>query len=607
MPEELSNELPPMRDVAIDLVPRASLPNLPYYRMNPKESVILQKMVEELLQKGLIHVSMSPCAVPALLTLKKDGSWRMLSGARIFTKIDLRSGYHQIRIRPGDEWKTTFKTKEGLYEWLVMPFGLSNAPSIFMRLMNQSLKPFIDKFVVVYFDDILIYSTDETVHLDHLRQVLVWGRRFIRNFSTIVSSLTNCLKKGKFQWGSDQDKSFAIIKEKIYTAPVLALPNFDKLFMVECDACGVGIGVVLSQEGRPVAYFSEKLSDACKKWSTYDQEFYAVFRALKHWEHYLIQDQFVLYTNHQALKYINSENDLSKMHAHWVAYLQQFPFTLKHKPGHQIQVADALSRCATLLVTLTHEVTGFEVFRDLYANDEDFGNTWSKLPFDDYSMHDGYLFKGNRLCIPRCSLREKFIHDLHGGGLSGHLVPESIWEDLSMDFVLGLPRTQRGVDSIFVVVDSLTHLQTDGQTEVVNRTLSNLIRCICGDQPKQWDYALPQAEFAINSAIHSSIGWSPFSVVLANDSQAIHEEARQRLEETNQKFKEVADKHQRVNITYKINDNAYVMDLPKDMNIISTFNVADLSRYHASDVPLYPDNSGASSFQVEGTEVGHKS
>ena len=131
---------------------------------------------------------------------------------------------------------------------------------------------------------------------------------------------------------------------KVKHSPSFGIAQLQKVFQVECDASVVGIGVVLSQDNILIAFFSEKVCEARSKWSAYELDFFAVVRTLKHWEHYLIQKEFVLYTGHQALKHINSQVSINKMHARWVAYIQRFHFTLKHKSGLTNKVADALSR-----------------------------------------------------------------------------------------------------------------------------------------------------------------------------------------------------------------------------------------------------------------------
>jgi hypothetical protein len=332
--------LPPRRDVdhRIELEPGSRPTCRAPYRMAPEELAEVKKQVEELLAQGSIRPSSSPYGAPVLLVRKKDGSMRMcidyralnsisiknryprpriddlldqLSGATVFSKLDLRSGYHQVRIAEGDEHKTAFRTRYGQYEWLVMPFGLTNAPPTFSRLMMDVLRDYLDKFVLVYLDDILVYSRNPVEHQQHLRLVLEqlrrhklyaklskcefgqqsmeflghqvsstgvrpldlklaavrdwpapksasdvrsflglanYYRRFVRQFATVAAPLTDLLKtKEPFDWGKAQQQSFDQLKQRLTQAPTLTSPAATGVYIVHTDASDFGVGATLEQ------------------------------------------------------------------------------------------------------------------------------------------------------------------------------------------------------------------------------------------------------------------------------------------------------------------------------------------------------------------------
>src|SRR3954462_2691510 len=317
-PEELPLELPPERHLThrIELEPGSPPPWRPLYRASPMELEAMRKELDKLLANGAIQPSRSPYGAPVVFIKKKDGELRMcidyralnkitvknkypipriddlmdqIHGAQIFSKIDLRSGYNQIRIHPDDIEKTAFRTRYGHYEFRVMPFGLTNSPATFMTVMQDVFRPFLDKFVVIYIDDLLVFSKDRKEHESHLRQVFevlrqnkLYGKiekctffqeaveylghiispkgiatdpakveaiqswptpknlkevqsflglcnyyhRFVPSYSRIATPLTALTHKdAPFQWNDQTQRAFQELKERMSVAPVLAIPS----------------------------------------------------------------------------------------------------------------------------------------------------------------------------------------------------------------------------------------------------------------------------------------------------------------------------------------------------------------------------------------------
>ncbi|GJY02324.1 putative nucleotidyltransferase, ribonuclease H [Tanacetum coccineum] len=309
-PDELSR-LPPIREIEfqIELIPGATPVAKSPYRLAPSKLEELSGQLKELQDKGFIQPSSSPWGALVLFVKKKDGSFRMcidyrelnkltvknryplpriddlfdqLQGSQFFSKIDLRSGYHQLRVHEGDIPKTAFRTRYGHFEFTVMPFGLTNAPAIFMDLMNRVCRPYLDKFVIVFIDDILIYSKTQEEHVEHLRLVLgllkkeklyakfskceFWlrevqflGHVINGNGIHVDPSKIEAVKIWEALITSTWALAFQTLKDKLCNTPILALPDGPKDFVVYCDASRIGLGCVLMQRGKVIAYASRQL------------------------------------------------------------------------------------------------------------------------------------------------------------------------------------------------------------------------------------------------------------------------------------------------------------------------------------------------------------
>lgn len=623
-----------------------------------------------------------------------------LNGAQFLTKLDLRSGYHQIRMKEVDIPKTAFRTHEGHYEFLVMPFGLCNAPSTFQSLMNHILKPYLRKFVLVFFDDILIYSGTWAAHLQHvdlllqllrkhklfvkmskcefgmeeveylghivgrdsvkvdpkrIQEMQEWPqsktlkslrgflgltgyyRKFVSNYGRIAKPLTQLLKKNSFFWTEEAQQAFTALKNAMCTTPVLALPDFTKSFVIECDASGTGIGAVLMQEGRPLAFTSQQLSGRNLGQSTYEKEMMAILHAVETWRPYFLGRRFQIRTDHHSLKYFLEQRLSSPQQNKWLAKMLGYDYEIIYKKGKDNRVADALSRQfeeeSTLLAISLPIPDWIEEARREWFSHPGLSQLISQLQVDPnsskgYSWQNDILRYKDRVVIsPTSTLKRSILAELHSSPIAGHSgfqktyartrrsffwtgmkqdiltfvaecdvcqchkgetvntpgtlqplpIPASIWTEVSMDFITGLPKSGNK-SVIMVVVDRLSkyahfcalpqpftptlvaqtfmdqifklhgmptsivsdrdpiftsnfwqelfriqgtqlklstsyHPQTDGQTEAVNKCLETYLRCFTSEKQHLWVQWLPLAEWWYNTNYHATTKMTPYEAV----------------------------------------------------------------------------------------------
>ena len=495
-------------------------------------------------------------------------------GASHFSTLDLAGGYFQLKITPQDREKTAFSTPFGQFEWNVLPMGLTNAPASFMNTMQKVFEQYIGDFVLVYLDDILVMSKSPEEHLKHLHTVfstlrkhrfsaklskckflqdqvkylghilspegvspdpgkiqtlLDWEfpsnatgmmqflglanyfRKFIPNLSRLAAPLYHLTKKGSvFQKGEETLLAFNAIKEMLSNPPVLAFPNPDLPYELISDASVTGCGAVLTQSGRPIAYFSSKFSSAERNYTTGEQEMLGIIKALKEWRCYLEGSQdLTLVTDHNPLTFFSVQPTLSRRQARWSEFLSRFHFTVRYRPGAS-NPADPLSRLyGPVAPIMTLAVTVSEFNSDLLTRIK--AASLSDPEFQDekivrkYEKTGGYYTYQGRIVVPS-SMQTEIIQEHHSSLVSGHFswsrtldlisrqfwwsgmresvesfvssclscqrnkstnkrpfgllsplpIPDSRWHTVTMDFIMDLPKSSTGNDAIMVLVDKLT-------------------------------------------------------------------------------------------------------------------------------------------------------
>ncbi|KAI3747349.1 hypothetical protein L6452_09803 [Arctium lappa] len=501
----------------IDLMPgEAPIERSPYH-LAPAEMKDMMTQLKELLDKGFIRPSSSSWGAPVLFVKKKDGSMRMcidyrelnkltvknkyplpriddildqLQGVSYFSKIDLRSGYHQLKVREEDVPKTAFRTRYGHFEFLVMPFGLTNAPETFMDLMNRFLGHVVSEDGIKV-DPAKIKAIEEweapktPSEVRSFLGLAGYYRRFIQDFSRIATPLTALTRKNvKFAWKETQEDAFSELKKILSSAPILSLPKGTDGFVIYSDASKFGLGCVLMQDGNVIAYASRQLKEHKKNYPTHDLELATMVFALKIWRHYLYGVRCQIYTDHKSLQHLFNQKELNMRQRRWMELLSDYDCEILYHPeevkhyqeealSSEILKSERIVGIIDLLIVDNRGVRCYEQRVWIPKRGDLRKRILEEAHKSRYSIHPGtnkmyrdlkrsYWWSGLKkdiaYFVERCltCLKVKAEHQRLYGELQSLEIPVWKWDDITMDFVTGLPRSPKGHDAIWVIVDRLT-------------------------------------------------------------------------------------------------------------------------------------------------------